>query len=98
MCPQVQSQKCLLKCPVGSQNTPLSALSGAKTALLGETNTLNCWLKHNKLPSWEAKTHTKVPIFSGENTLYVPFFLFSPLPSKNSVHATGCDGVGMLCW
>ena len=45
------AEKCVLKYHLGWQNT--------LNCLLGWQNTLNCllvWLKHDKLPSWVAKT------------------------------------------
>ena len=53
---------------------------------LGWQNTLNCplgWLKHDKLPSWEPKRALKCPFQWREHAV------FSPLPFKKSVNATG---------
>ena len=50
-------EKRALKCPLGWQNT------------------LNCphgWLKHDKLRSWVAKTHAKVPSWELKRTLKCP--------------------------
>ena len=61
-------------------------------------NTLNCplgWLKHDKLPSWVAKTCAKVPSSVARTRCMCPSFLFAP-PFKMSVHATATQSKTVL--